>query len=337
MAQRLVPINMDNKNNNLPAKVPQSVPTQRTLLHIEKETEVGGVGMGVLSDGTPFLNMRGLARMCGVDHKTISGINAEWADDPPKARVGIIKNLLRQNGVNLENPYVEVIQNGLPAYLYSDVVSIRILEYYAFEAGTNVKEEAKRNFRLLAHQKLREFIFTQVGYDPHKTVPDVWKQFHDRVSLVYNSVPVGYFSVFKEMSDMIVTLGLAGIQINDKIVPDISVGRSWSEYWVTNDFDEVHTARVKYEHEYPQYFPQAKSNPQDAWCYPEMALGEFRYWLRESYIRGGKFEHYLEGKIRQKLLPASVAQLALSAYGVDDPDEEPATPGDRLRGIFETR
>lgn len=36
-------------------------------LEIVVEKEVDGVGMGVLNDGTPFLNMRGLARMCGVD------------------------------------------------------------------------------------------------------------------------------------------------------------------------------------------------------------------------------------------------------------------------------
>lgn len=31
-------------------------------LSIDKETEIQGIGMGVLSDGTAFLNQRGLAR-----------------------------------------------------------------------------------------------------------------------------------------------------------------------------------------------------------------------------------------------------------------------------------
>ena len=35
---------------------------QQTLdLDIEKDTDVNGIGMGVLSDGTPYLNQRGLA------------------------------------------------------------------------------------------------------------------------------------------------------------------------------------------------------------------------------------------------------------------------------------
>jgi len=32
---------------------------------IEKEAEISGIGMGVLSDGTPYLNQRGLAALCG--------------------------------------------------------------------------------------------------------------------------------------------------------------------------------------------------------------------------------------------------------------------------------
>ena len=38
--------------------------------------------------------------------------------------------------------------------------------------------------------------------------------------------------------------------------------------------------RVKFDHNYPSYFPQSASNPQEAWCYPEAALGEFRCWFR---------------------------------------------------------
>ena len=40
-------------------------------LGIDKERDVEGIGMGVLSDGTPYLNQRGLAALCGVQ-------NAHW-------------------------------------------------------------------------------------------------------------------------------------------------------------------------------------------------------------------------------------------------------------------
>jgi len=37
-------------------------------------------------------------------------------------------------------------------------------------------------------------------------------------------------------------------------------------------------------HNFPAYFPQALSNPQEPYCYPDQALGEFRKWLRETYL-----------------------------------------------------
>src|SRR4051794_37914033 len=89
------------------------------------------------------------------------------------------------------------------------------------------------------------------------------------------------------MSDMIVTLGQNGLFIDEKFVPDISVGLSWGKFWAAENLDAKYGARRKYEHEYPNYFPQALSNPQDCWCYPEMALGEFRNWMRNRYIGEG--------------------------------------------------
>jgi hypothetical protein len=126
--------------------------------------------------------------------------------------------------------------------------------------------------------------------------------------------------VFKEIADMIVTLGQSGLQIDSSFVPDISVGQHWGKFWCLQNFDEKYGERVKWDHNYPEYFSQALSNPQEAWCYPEMALGEFRRWLRENYIQGGKFSTYINNKIKQKALPASFAQLVITAYNLGDDD-----------------
>ena len=67
--------------------------------------------------------------------------------------------------------------------------------------------------------------------------------------------------------------------------------------------------RGKFPHRYPDDHPQSKSNPQIANCYPIEALGEYRRWLQEDYIEGGKFAGYLANK-RQEI-PPSVAQLAI--------------------------
>lgn len=301
--------------------VQAATPRQQKLdLGVQKQIEIDGVGMGVLSDGTPFLTGRGLARLCGVRHSVIQEMASEWGEAPPKSRIAVIRDILLKRGVTTDAPYLAIIQRSGVFSAYPDAVCLAVLEYYAFDAGPNVKEEAKKNFRLLAGKALRDFIYTQVGYDPTHSVPDEWRQFHDRVSLTYNSLPNGFFGIFKEMADMIVTLGQAGIQIDSKFVPDISVGICWAKHWAANGMDESYGARIKFEHNYPSYFPQAKSNPQEPWCYPDSALGEFRKWLRETYIGEGRFKAYIAQKVQQKELPASFAQLAVAAYGGADTD-----------------
>jgi hypothetical protein len=228
---------------------------------------------------------------------------------------GVKKNL-QSKGWTTEQPYIAIKQRSGIFHAYSDVVCLAVLEYYAFDQPT---EEAKRNFRILAGKALHDFIYAQVGYDPENHVPVKWRQFHDRVSLTYNSVPSGYFSVFKEISDIIVHLGQNGLTIDSTFVPDISVGIHWGNYWSEANLDEKYGERIKFEHNYPDYFPQAKSNPQLPWCYPEMALGEFKRWIRESYIKQGKFEKYLLSQVAKKALPPSFAQLAIAAYS--GPDE----------------
>lgn len=279
-------------------------------LKIEKEVEINGVGMGVLSDGTPYLTGRGLSRLCGVDNAVIVRLGAEWHEEIQKPRINKIKEILSTRGIYLDSPYLE--SDGIRFWTGS--VCLAVLEYYAFDASQGNSIIAIQNFRTLAGRGFEEFVYTQVGYDPSHSVPEEWKQFHDRISLVYNSVPSGFFSVFKEIADMVVTLGQAGLHIDQTFVPDISVGRVWSSHWKSNNLDGKFGKRSQYEHNYPDYFPQAMSNPQVPWCYPESALGEFRRWFREIYIGEGKFANYLSNQAKVKALPASFSQIALEAY-----------------------
>jgi hypothetical protein len=65
---------------------------QETLdLGIERDGEFNGIGMGVLSDGTPYLNQRGLAALCGVQNAHIGTISAQWDDPQPKPRIASIR------------------------------------------------------------------------------------------------------------------------------------------------------------------------------------------------------------------------------------------------------
>lgn len=285
---------------------------QQMPLAIDAQVEIDGIGMGVLSDGTPFLTARGLGRLCGVSHTVILDIANDWSSNKPTVRK--IQAILETHGLSYTSAYQAITEKNGTFHAYPDGVCLAVLEYYAFDAGANKKKEALMNFRLLAGKALRDFIYAQVGYDPDNHVPAQWKQFHDRMSLVYNAVPAGYFGVFKEIADMVLHLGQQGLHIDSSFVPDISVGQHWAKHWKAGGLAEAYGERISYAHNYPDYFPQALSNPQESNCYPEAALGEFRRWFREIYIGAGKFETYLKGKAKDKSLPVSFAQLAVASY-----------------------
>lgn len=71
--------------------------TQAELFPV-KELEVDGVQMGVRSDGTPYLTMRGLARMCDIDHSVLNRLANNWHDERLKPRGQRIAQLLAAQG-----------------------------------------------------------------------------------------------------------------------------------------------------------------------------------------------------------------------------------------------
>jgi hypothetical protein len=274
------------------------------------EKDVDGIGMGVLSDGRPYLNQRGLAALCGVQNAHIGTISSQWNETEQKPRITAIKTILEKSKFTAPTAHIEVRKNGVVNYCYPAEVCLAVLEYYAFDAGVNCQPEARDNFRLLAGSKLRELIFSQLGYDP--TGQDRFKPWHDRIALNFQSAPKGFFHVFNEANTIIYELIAAGAAIGPKFVVDISIGIHWSKYWDDNRLAVRFGGRAKYPHRYPETHPQAHSNPQESWCYPLAALGEFREWLQNIYIEGGKFKTYLSGKVKSGELPPSIAQLAIS-------------------------
>ena len=281
-------------------------------LGIAKDIDVGGIGMGVLSDGTPYLNQRGLAALCGVQNAHIGTISAQWADHVERPRIKAIKEILDKAGANAPSAHFEVTHKGVAHYCYPAEVCLAVLEYYAFDAGANCQPEARDNFRLLAGSKLRELIYSQVGYDPTGRYVDRFAKWHERIELNHKSAPKGYFHVFNEAHTVIYELIQAGATIGERFVVDISIGQHWSRFWEDGDLSGQFGRRAKYPHRYPDSHPQAKSNPQESWCYPLSALGAYREWLQCQYIEGGKFKHYLDGKVQKGELAPSIAQLAIA-------------------------
>lgn len=90
------------KHNNMltiaNAQLP-SAPKQGVLdLQIEKQIEIDGIGMGVLTDGTPFLTGRGLSRLCGVNNARIVELGQDWLKEIPTPLVYGVKKLLQERG-----------------------------------------------------------------------------------------------------------------------------------------------------------------------------------------------------------------------------------------------
>ena len=299
----------------LPASIQAETDQQGSLALTDLDgARVDPLGMGVLSDGTPFLTQRGLAALCGVENAHVGTISSQWRDVVPKPRINKIRDILKRNGHELADAHVQARVGGRAIYAYREEISLAVIEYYAFDAGQFCQEEARDNYRILARKGFRDAIYESVGYQPARDLSDQWQAFHDRVSLVYDSAPDGFFSIFKESVEITVTLGQSGIYANENIVPDISIGQCWGRYWIDNRLETSFGKRLDYKHYYPGYFPQAVSNPQTPWCYPEAALGAFKRWLREEYIKGGKFRTYLGGQIQRKQIDSSAAQQALAAY-----------------------
>ena len=74
--------------------------------------QIDGILMGVLSGGTPYLNIRGLAKMCGVDHTSILDITARWQSAPLRPREAKIRELVRAQGGDDSVVFIATNMNG---------------------------------------------------------------------------------------------------------------------------------------------------------------------------------------------------------------------------------
>ncbi len=288
--------------------------SQGQLFHVEKQIEHDGIEMGVLENGIPYLSESGLARMCGINRSSLNRLAAGWAEEKTKPRGRVIQALLSRENFDSDTLFIRCESNGIPINAYTEPVCIALLEYYAFEASEQ-KEEAQNAFRTLARISFRSFVYTAVGYRPETDLLSSWKHFIDRVDLTANAVPKGYFCIFSEIAPIVVPMIKAGLIVTDKVIPDISVGKLWSKYWTDNNLDNEMGERIRFPHNYPDYYRQALSNPQPAYAYPEVALGLFRSWLR-TYIES-KFPKYLLTKAKEGFIEKESATKALALMNED--------------------
>lgn len=250
--------------------------------------------------------------MCGIRRSSLNELASNWKEEKDKARGSVINRLLQSSGYDEDTLFIRSTNNGQIVNAYTEPVCIALLEYYAFEVNPP-RAQVLQAYRTLAKQTFRQFIYAATGYSPGQFAIDSWKHYHDRVDMLKTSVPRGYFGIFHEIAVMIVPMIHSGLIVSDRSIPDISVGRAWSKYWTDNGLAQQYGERMHYDHEYPIYYPQSKSNPQSAYAYPERALGEFREWLRENYIYN-QFPKYLIGQAQRGTLSQADVQKAVETF-----------------------
>jgi hypothetical protein len=289
---------------NSPVQVapPKQLPLD---LGIEIQKDINGIEMGVLENGIPYLTQRGLSGVTGVNRSVIQDITKEWEEHYQdtvlgKDRISFFKAYLFKNGYAEPKLHLESMKDGTVHYAYPDVVCMAFLEYYAFESKAD-SAVALENYRRFAAYGLRKFIYEALDYTPG----DQWKYHHDRVSLLKDSSPPGHFTVFQEITGLIVDLISAEVTVNHKTIPDISVGIAWGKAWADQNLEASFGPRIPYKHNYPSYYPQAASNPQSPNAYPDAALAYFRQWFKQVYLPT-KFPAYILTKA--KLLTGGKAE-----------------------------
>lgn len=176
------------------------------------------------------------------------------------------------------------------------------------------RPEAKRFKRWVTSEVLPAIRRTGTYGVAAQAAPADWQPFLDRVTLSWDVVPEGYFSIFKELADVMATLIRSGLEVNQTFIPDISVGSLWGRYWAEAGFESEYGARISYPHSYPNYFPQSRSNPQSAWAYPEDAIPVFKRWVRNTYFKSG-LPNYLSSQVKQGKLGPAFSEAALIALG----------------------
>lgn len=174
------------------------------------------------------------------------------------------------------------------------------------QVATHLAQWASPRFAVLVSKWVLEWM---TGAD---RADRAWSIFNERLDLIHDRVPAGYFCVFRESADLYAALIRGGINPGLKILIDISVGKIWARHWRSERLAEKYGRELKFEHYYPDSYRQAISNPQWPNCYPDEALAAFRRWLREVYVPV-KMPAYLKRLVNAGTIQIEEATGAIAA------------------------
>ena len=145
MTDELAPTKL-NKYSNLEGKeVGELAPHKQRMLidiGIKIERKIGGIEMGVLENGIPYLTQTGLSAIVDVSRTAIQNIAREWereCTDPhieSGTRIGFLKDYLFKDEYDEPKLYLEIRKNKSVHHAYPDVVCMAIIEFLCFRVQT---------------------------------------------------------------------------------------------------------------------------------------------------------------------------------------------------------
>jgi phage regulator Rha-like protein len=101
----------------------------------------------------------------------------------------------------------------------------------------------------------------------------------------HTRIPYTHWCIFNEIAHVFWGMEFKGVKMEEKAVPDISVGKLWMKQVRTLQLDEK--SILKYPHCYPD-----KRGKQLANIYPNAWLGEYRDWFNIQYLQQ-EFKQYM--------------------------------------------
>ncbi|PHZ22216.1 MULTISPECIES: hypothetical protein [Yersinia] len=261
------------------------------------EVIADGIPMGVLSDGTPYLTLYGLAKLCGIDEAPLRMFTSNWDAEKNKPRGQKVAAYLAEKGYfNVDRLYTRVINSSnVETHAYPDYVCMAIMRYYAMDATNFDRSVAVGNFVRLAEYTLKRMIYEKANYNPNASVDISFDNYRARIKL-NDQIPSSHFAVFREIADVAMNLIGGGFPMDDTTSLDGSVGNYWGRYWSANNLSATYGERIQHPHTYPDNYRQSAANKHiTAWIYPIESLGIFRKWLHDNYAME-KLPRYLETK-----------------------------------------
>ena len=261
------------------------------------EVVADGIPMGVLNDGTPYLTLYGLAKLCGIDEAPLRMFTSNWETEKNKPRGQKVAAYLAEKGFNnVDRLYTRVINSSnVETHAYPDYVCMAILRYYALDATNFDRSVAIGNFVRLAEYTLKRMIYEKSNYNPNASIDISFENYRARIK-INDQIPTTHFAVFREIADIAMNLIGGGFPMDDTTSLDGSVGIHWGKYWTANGLSEKFGERVQYPHLFPENYRQSAANKHiKAWIYPIEALGVFRKWLHDNYAME-KLPNYLGNK-----------------------------------------